>query len=159
MKKILIFTLFLILICTFLLPAAAVTPYGSVTEDTSQVKILIEAMLNDPALMPFSKWFVYRAGEYDYRCYFNIDDSSGGVYYVYSGVQSGYGITWQLKRYDDATVPDLSFTDYTVVGNLPYTLGSYLYRQHYFYFLISPVIIFSFYLLVYFIFHHRRNVI
>ena len=158
MKKCVLIISIFILIFVSVLPASAAVPYGHVTEDTSQVKILIEAMLNDPALSPFSKWFVYRAGEYDYRLYFNIDSEEGdGSYYYYTGIQSGYNITWTLTR-GESTVPDIDVNDpYTVVGNMNNMLGSSLYRQHHFYMLSLPIFIMLLFISVIYVFRHRRN--
>lgn len=157
MKKCFLILSIIILLFVSVLPAsAAVVPYGNVTEDTSQVKILIEAMLNDSSLMPFANWFVFRSGEYEYKLYFYNDGDTLCKCFTYSANNSGYNLIWHLS-FSYVQLPEVDFNTYTVVGNISNTLGSQLYRQYSYYFLLTPIFILSFLVLVYYVFHHRRS--
>lgn len=159
MKKILSILICSVIIISFTVPCFAWTPYGNVTDNTSQIDILIDAMLNDAGFNVFQYWVAFRDAENSYYIYFNIDqDDNTACYYHYYSTQSGYNTLWHLERNDSNNfrVPDLN--TYTCVGNLPtYTLRSEKYSNFCFLLFIEICAMFCAFGILFFCFRIRKR--
>lgn len=155
MKKLVVSFLVLCLIIVFSFSSFAVTPYGGVTENTSQVVILLGVLYNDPSFDFFQDFLVLRVGEYDYYCYFNIDGSSAH-YYRYYATSSGYNSTWNLTS---GYTSDFSFDQngYTVVGNISSSLSPASYRSLFYQSILQYCVPFIALIFGFFVFRIRKG--
>lgn len=141
--------------------ASSYTVYGNVSQSTSQIQILINALTNDSDWAYTTQWIAFRAGEFDYYLFFgafnDIFNESQMNYYRYYATSSGYNQTWHLEKgYED----DFEFSnpyDYTIVGNVQGSIGSSLYTDYYVEQLKLFFIILIAFALVYFIFRVKRR--
>lgn len=157
MKRIFILLLVSCFLFLFACPCFAYDVYGSVTENTSQIQVLINALLNDPAFNIFSNWQAARVGDYDYYLWFNINDDGECSYYRYHGLQSGYNVSYVLERGEAADFV-LQRIQYTTVGNTFGDLSSSIYRSFVFQLVLKYSIVFIVLLCGFYVFRiHKRN--
>lgn len=158
MNKLISIILCFILIISFSFSVFAYDPYGNVSENTSQIQILISAMLNDSAFTFNSKWVAFRESENVYAIYFNVDpEEFEASFYKYTGVTSGYNTQWTLTRgeSDSFVIPD--FDRYTSVGSFDQTLYSSAVDNYKSYFYVRVCLLFLTFGVLFFIFRIRKR--
>ena len=156
-KIILSIFLCIIFVCTFSIISFAVTPYASITESSSQVTILLDALYNDPEFSVFSNFLIIRTGDLEYCAYFNIEEgnSSASVYRYYA-VQSGYNQQWYLDRQD---INNFSYNpnQYLVVGNSFGSLNPSSYRLYVYQFISKTSLTLLMFVIPFFVFRIRKR--
>lgn len=122
MKKLIIIfvTFFLFISLCFYSYAENVNLYGSVTDTTSQVNILMGFLPNEENFKIGMKYIVARTSEYQYRLYYASDLSVNPIYYIdYSRYNIGnYSYEWRVTR-GTTTQPIITTNNYTYVSNTP----------------------------------------
>lgn len=157
MKKILI--VFLVIIC-FLFScisagAATYTPYGGITDSSSQANILYDYYRNLDSFDYNDEFLIMRSGQYDYFLFFADSLSDAAVNYI-SYTQEGsssYNSNYVLRIGIDSDF-SYSLNDYTVVGNIS---GTGAYAEHYSAYNQFLLQIAAFVFLVFFIFSIFRS--
>lgn len=140
-----------IFLFVFSASAESFSAYGSVTDSSSQVNILLDAYFNQSDFDPFAQYIIIRVGEYDYRLFYGSDLTASGVKFLdYSRYSSGsYNYEYRLTSGQLSGSLSYSLGNYTAVGNIPGTLQSSDFRSSQFhyvalYILIAFIILFAF---------------
>lgn len=119
-KVIIIITLIVAISFSFYFSAFAenISLYGSVTDQTPQVNILMGLLPNEQEFKIGMQYIVVRYGDYNYRLFYARDLSSDPVRYIdYSRYNiSGYNYDWRILR-GETIHPVLNTNNYTYVSN------------------------------------------
>ncbi|MCH5197918.1 MAG: hypothetical protein J1E34_03330 [Oscillospiraceae bacterium] len=139
MKKFIIsLVLSSVLILSFVFPCFAdtVTVYGSVTDTTSQVSILVNYYQNLDSFNPFNEYIVVRNGEYSWRLYYSdsvLNDSQVNyIEYSRTGSTGNYYYRFLSGRTSSRLTLSNSY-NYTYVGNISGAIASTSFSQNQFY--------------------------
>lgn len=121
MKNIIIFIV--IISCFIFLTspalAATYTLYGSVTDTTSQINVLIGILQNQTDFKIGYQYLAARIGEYDYRLFYGEDLTDDFLYIDYSRYNtSQYNYEWRLS-YGSGSNLNIVSNNYTYVSNTP----------------------------------------
>lgn len=153
-----LFSFFLaLLLCigsAIMVSAATYTPYQGLTDSSSQASLLYGYYRNLDTFSYDNEFIIMRSGQYDYYLFYG-DLSSGTVDYIsYRGTtQSGYGTVYQIE-YGVESNFNYVLNEYSVVGNIPGTVG---YSNYYNGFSDFTIQIAAFTLLILFIFFIFRS--
>ena len=100
--------------------SATYNAYASVTENTSQISILLSTMYNQNDFSQYMNFVALRTGDQDYSVFYNIDDDNSCKRIRYYGTQSGYSTIWHLEKTDESNFN--YFTNNYTVAVLPTTV-------------------------------------
>lgn len=141
--------------------ASSYTVYGNVSQSTSQIQILINALCNDSEWPYTTQWIAFRAGEYDYYLFYSafndVFDESQLPYYRYYATNTGYNQVWHLEKGFEDDFNYYNPSDYTIVGNIEGSISSSIYTEYYTEQLKLFFIILIAFSLVYFVFRVKRR--
>lgn len=153
----------IICICTIIIlipisvSAESFSAYSSVTENSSQISILLQYLFNQEDFDCFKDFVALRTGDYDYSLFYNIEGGNARRLRYYA-TSSGYNTIWHATISD---VSNFSFNsgNYTVVGNVDNSLGSSLYQDYCNRYILKICIPFILVILIFFVWKikHRNK--
>lgn len=117
----LLFSAFFVFIFSVFASASNYTPYGSVTDSSSQVNILYDAYLNFEDFSFENDFLILREDQYSYYLFYG-DLTSSEVSYIRYYSEGSYNSQYLISY---GTDDNFSYTlnNYTVVGTVPGSLA------------------------------------
>lgn len=108
--------------------AATYTPYGGITDSSSQANILYDYYRNLDTFDYNDEFLIMRSGQYEYYLFFSDSLSDPTVNYIsYTATGTQYNSTYVLNVGVDSNFK-YNLNEYTVVGNIS---GTGAYAEHY----------------------------
>lgn len=107
--------------------AATYTPYGGITDSSSQANILYDYYRNLDTFDYNDEFLIMRSGQYEYYLFYSDSLSDTVVNYISYTSGGQYNSTYVINLGVDSNFK-YNLNEYTVVGNIP---GTGAYAEHY----------------------------
>lgn len=133
--------------------AATYTPYGGITDSSSQSNILYDYYRNLDTFDYNDEFLIMRSGQYEYYLFYSDSLADTVVNYISYTSGGQYNSTYVINLGVDSNFR-YNLNEYTVVGNIP---GTGAYAEHYSSYHQFLIQIASFVFLVFFIFSIFRS--
>ena len=133
--------------------AATYTPYGGITDSSSQSNILYDYYRNLDTFDYNDEFLIMRSGQYEYYLFYSDSLSDTVVNYISYTSGGQYNSTYVINLGVDSNFK-YNLNEYTVVGNIP---GTGAYAEHFSVYNQYLLVVAAFVFLVMFVFSIFRS--